>query len=187
MRKLIFALAVILLMLHSVGASGKVRCTPIYLFGTSASFNDSIVYFTEIQILDSAWIDDKTEFLSNRSGYSNQLREHFNNTGHPNRTCIVSYATSEKDILKKYAKMRKRFKGTAKKPKNYAIREIDDEEFHFSAIRPYNLDESEIEMSKPSKKTLKRAEKSKQRKAKGQLNEGHPSEGTTEPMMPPRR
>ena len=187
MRKNFFAITLLILILHSLGVSGKVRCTPIYLFGTSASFNDSIVYFTDIQILDSAWIDEKTEFLINRNEYSNQLREHFNATGHPNRTCLISFATSEKEILKKYAKMQKQFKGTTKKPKNYAIREIDDEEFHFKAIRMYNLDESEI-VTKNSKKSAKRTEKSKAKKAKGKLNESRqPAESTPSPSMPPRR
>ena len=159
MRKNFFAITLLILILHSMGVSGKVRCTPIYLFGTSASFNDSIVYFTDIQILDSAWIDEKTEFLINRNEYSNQLREHFNATGHPNRTCLISFATSEKEILKKYAKMQKQFKGN----------------------------ESEI-VTKNSKKSAKRTEKSKAKKAKGKLNESRqPAESTPSPSMPPRR
>lgn len=187
MRKNFFALTLLILIFHCMGVSGKVRCTPIYLFGTSASFNDSIVYFTDIQILDSAWIEEKTDFLVNRNEYSNQLREHFNATGHPNRTCLVSFATSEKEILKKYAKMRKQFKGTDKKPKNYAIREIDDDEFHFVAIKMYNLDESEI-VTRTNKKTAKQAEKSKKKKAKGKLSESvEPSESAPSPSMPPRR
>lgn len=186
MRKKLFALSLLVLILHSMAVSGKLRCTPIYLFGTSASFNDSIVYFTEIQILDSAWIDEKSNFLVNRAEYSNQLREHFNATGHPNRTCLVSFATSEKEILKKYAKMRKQFKGTDKKPKNYAIREIDDEEFHFQAIKLFNIDESEIVMES-SKKKSKRTEKSKEKKAKGKLSEGRYTEDSApSPTMPPR-
>lgn len=186
MRKNFIALTLLFLTFHCLGVSGKVRCTPVYLFGTSASFNDSIVYFTDIQILDSAWIDEKTDFLINRNEYSNQLREHFNATGHPNRTCLVSFATTEKEILKKYAKMRKQFKGTTKKPKNYAIREIDDEEFHFQAIKMYNLDESEIATT--NKKSAKRAEKSKEKKAKGKLSESRqPAEADSSPSMPPRR
>ena len=187
MRKIIFAISLLILILQSMAVSGKMRCTPIYLFGTSASFNDSIVYFTDIQILDSAWIDEKTDFLVNRSEYSHQLREHFNMTGHPNRTCLVSFATTEKEILKKYAKMRKQFKGTDKKPKNYAIREIDDDEFHFKAIKLYNIDESEVVME-ASKKTSKRAEKSKMKKSKGKLNEKRSSDASVpSPTMPPRR
>ncbi len=46
MRNNYFALTLLILLFHSLGMSGKVRCTPIYIFGTSASFNDSIVYFS---------------------------------------------------------------------------------------------------------------------------------------------
>ena len=99
------------------------------MFGTSASFCDSIVYFTDIQVVDSAWIDEKTNFLVNRWDYSNQLRSHFNLTGHPNRTCVVCFATSEKDIRKKYAKMRKKFTGSPKKPTRYDLRQLEEDEF----------------------------------------------------------
>lgn len=41
----------------------KNKCVPkVYVFGLAASFNDSIVYLTNIQELDSAWIDDKNDF-----------------------------------------------------------------------------------------------------------------------------
>ena len=46
------ALIIALLTLHAIPALSKTRCTPVYIFGVSASFNDSIVYFTDIQIID---------------------------------------------------------------------------------------------------------------------------------------
>ena len=186
MRRCFFVLTLALLLLHVNDVAGKMRCTPIYIFGASASFNDSIVYFTDIQIVDSAWVDEKTEFLINRGEYSGQLRNHFNATGHPNRTCIVSYALKEKDILKKYAKMRKQFKGTAKKPTRYEIRELDEDEFKFISITPANIDD---EVAEVNKKATKRAEKSKEKKSKGKLQSpGKPADtdSSMPPTMPPR-
>ena len=48
------------------------------MFGFSASFNDSIVYFTTIQEVDSVWFTQKKNMLAGRSNYSNQLREYCN-------------------------------------------------------------------------------------------------------------
>ncbi len=194
MRRTIFVLSLLTVLLHSTLVWGKLRQTPIYIFGASASFNDSIVYFTNIQILDSAWIDEKTDFLVGRHEYSSQLRSHFNSKGQPARTCLVSFATNEKDIMKKYAKMRKKFKGTNKKPKNYDIREIDEEEFKFSSIVPVTISE-EGETGKKAEKNAKKAEKNAQKakkraekmKKKGIGKQpGSDDASNMPPSMPPR-
>ena len=187
MRHRLFILTLLLTLLFGVEAEGKIRCTPIYIFGTAASFNDSIVYFTDIQILDSAWIDEKNDFLLNRGEYSTQLREHFNNTGQSGRTCIVSFALTEKDILKKYEKMRSMYTGTKKRPKRLDIRQLDDEEFKFSPVAPTGYEDKEIAQGKKSRKHV---EKSKKKKDEGKLHESmRPANGTgddTPPPMPPR-
>lgn len=170
-------------MLTSIAAVGKVRCTPIYIFGTSASFNDSVVYITEIQILDSAWVDEKTGFLEGRSNYSNQLKSHFSGRGFDARTCLVSFATKEKDILKKYEKMRKKFNGTKKRPSNYDIRILDEEEFRFTAEHHEGAEETTIDT-----KAAKRAEKSKKKKKSGTLESSKRAANGDElpPTIPPR-
>ena len=53
------------------------KLTPTYMFGVVTSFNDSVVYFTEIQRLDSTWINTKNNFLYSREYYSFQLRGRF--------------------------------------------------------------------------------------------------------------
>ena len=105
MRKLHLAALLLFLTLVTLPVSGKVKCTPIYIFGVAASFNDSIIYITDIQIIDSAWIDSKTGFLERRSEYTNQFRSHLIGRGHANRTCMVTFADNEKDIKKKYEKL----------------------------------------------------------------------------------
>ena len=48
----------------SVNVSAKNKCVQkLYAFGFAASFNDSTVYFTDIQEIDSAWVNEKNEFL----------------------------------------------------------------------------------------------------------------------------
>lgn len=120
-------------------ASAKLKCVPkIYAFGFSASFNDSIVYFTDIQEIDSAWINDKNKFLISRDNYSYQLKNYFIKLGMPHRTCIISYALNKKDIEKKYQKMKNKYV----KSGDFTIKDINEKDFHFTAIKP---DEYQLE------------------------------------------
>ena len=179
----------LLLTLCSISVSAKSYCTPIYIYGLSASFNDSIVYITNIQILDSAWLDEKTDFLINRSEYSSQFKEYFNSKGQTQRTCIVTYAEKEKDILKKYAKMKSRYVVSKKKIKNFDLRTVDEEDFKFYAVKPVNTENSEFVVKK---KSAKKTEKAKRRKDAGKLDKDSkkPSKGAASeseiPSLPPR-
>ena len=53
--KIILLLLTIILSLHI--SAQKSTMQKIYAYGFSASFTDSVAYFTEIQEIDSAWID----------------------------------------------------------------------------------------------------------------------------------
>lgn len=73
----------------------------VYMFGVSCSFNDSIVYLTNIQEVKGAYIEDRREhFLVNRNDYSSQLKNFFANRGQANRTCVIIWASTQKDIEK---------------------------------------------------------------------------------------
>lgn len=125
----------------SLGVSAKIKCVPkIYAFGFAASFNDSIVYFTDIQEIDSAWINDKNKFLISRSNYSYQLKNYFNSIGLEHRTCLISYALDRKDIEKKYKKMKEKYV----KSEKYSIKDLDVKDFHFTAVKPDEYEMSQI-------------------------------------------
>ena len=73
-----------------------------YAFGFAASFNDSTVYFTDIQVLDSAWLNEKNDFLVSRDNYSYQLRDYLASEQQmPRRTCIVYAGKNKKKVEKK--------------------------------------------------------------------------------------
>ena len=136
-KALIMAAAIMLVGGMSLGASAKVKCVPkVYAFGFAASFNDSIVYFTDIQEIDSAWINEKNKFLIGRDNYSYQLKNYFAGIGLPHRTCIISFALNRKDIEKKYKKMKEKYT----KSENFLIKSIDGNEFCFTAIKPDDFD-----------------------------------------------
>ena len=121
-------------------ASAKRRqLSHIYMFGFSASFNDSIIYFTDIQTVDSAWIDDKTLFLQGRDIYSQQLKDYFAASMQPNRICVVMYAPTLKEAEKKYLKMRRIY--TRKSDTPYDVRYLTANDFAFKPIQLYFEDE----------------------------------------------
>lgn len=172
-----------------VFAWSKPRCQPLYIFGVSASFNDSIVYITDIQILDSAWVDDKTGFLLQRNEYSNQLRSYFTSKGQLNRTCLVCFSDNQKKISKKYEKMKRRYQNDGKRQKNFDYRELDEEDFKFVCVVQEAYEE-EANMDKKARKKAdkarKKADKARKKIEKGELKNKKTSPEET-PYMPPRR
>ena len=107
----------------------------IHMFGFAASFNDTIVHFTNIQTVDGVWIDGKTNFLMGRQRYSSMLRDYLNKNQMPHRTCLVIYDKSLKKLQKRYLKMRKLYLNTGKKAKNRNnVIDIMEDDFKFTPI-----------------------------------------------------
>lgn len=119
-----------LLLFVSLTASAKYEPKTIYVYGFVASFNDSTIYFTGIQKLDSAYIDSKTKFLYSRENYSYQLRDYLDAHGMKHATCITSFAFTQKDAEKKYFKLRKKYLKGAQ----FDIKMLDISDFKFDAI-----------------------------------------------------
>jgi hypothetical protein len=133
------ALTMLLAFSYSAAQAKNVVEKKAYMFGFSASFNDSIIYFTDIQTVDSAWIDDKTLFLQGRDIYSQQLKDYFAASMQPNRICVVMYAPTLKEAEKKYLKMRRIY--TRKSDTPYDVRYLTTNDFAFKPIQLYFEDE----------------------------------------------
>lgn len=86
----------------------------VYMAGVSASFTDSLVYFTDIQFVDSACIDGKG-FLAGRSQYSVQLKDYLETKeGGKNRTCFMFFNVKKNKLQKELDKLRTKYsKGNA--------------------------------------------------------------------------
>lgn len=81
----------------------------VYLFGVSASFTDSLVFFTEVQHLEKAKLNSH-EMLENRAAYSLQLKDYFEAQRQmPNRTCFVFYGTDKNKLQKKWIKLKDKY------------------------------------------------------------------------------
>lgn len=82
----------------------------VYMAGVSASFTDSLVYFTDIQYLDSAMVDGKG-FLVGRSQYSVQLKDYLETKqGGKNRTCFMFYNIKKSKLQKEILKLKEKYK-----------------------------------------------------------------------------
>ena len=102
----------------------------VYAFGVAASFNDSIVYYTEIQMLDSIRLD-KNGFLPKRDLYAYQLKNYLEHRlSKPDYTCMIYFSENKKKLEKEAAKM----KGKYKKSK-VSMQEIEPAEFTFKMPR----------------------------------------------------
>lgn len=99
----------------------------VYAFGVSASFTDTIVYYTEIQLIDSVSLD-KNGFLPQRELYSYQLKNFLEyKKGLPNRTCMIYFADSKKKIDSEIANILAKYK----KNESITLVRIEPTEFTF--------------------------------------------------------
>lgn len=135
--KTIFAAVIIMFAaFFTNNISAKPQPVPrMYVFGFAASFRDTIVHFTNVMEVDSAWIESKSKFLLGRSAYSHQLRDYLG-TAHsmPMRTCIVMYDKDRAKLEKKLLKMKKTYsKGKDGKP-HFDVRFLEDSEFRFRTV-----------------------------------------------------
>ncbi len=153
-KKLLSAVLLATVLMMPTEAFGINKLTKIYLFGFATSFTDSTVYVTDIQEIDSAWIDSRTKFLYGRQDFSYQFAQHLRSDENPHPTAIVVFAEKRKNIEKKFLKLRKRY--TNPKKGVFTIKTIDSNTFHFSAVIP---DSPEVTYSKDQLKAAIKEEK----------------------------
>lgn len=147
--RLYLAMAAMLLPSFMLAAQKNV---PLYICGFSTSFNDSTVYFTDIQRMDSAYVDSKTGFLYSRDSYSYQLRTHMQQVGVKNPTCVTIFGKTRKDVEKKYANLKKRYATKGR----YDVKYVLPTEFAFSPIIPDVSEMKDAPQPKKAKKPKKK-------------------------------
>ena len=159
-------------LLISLTAQAKNEMRKAYVFGFASSFNDSTVYITDIQELDSVWFTSKHHFLVSRENYSYQLRDYLTNIGEQHRTCMVEYNTDPKKLEKAWNKLYSRYAHNQKQKNNqkqkselppFQIKKLTREQFQFQSVAP--MDEA-IEIEEPVKKVKAKKALKKQRKNK---------------------
>lgn len=166
MKFLRYTILLLLAMVLSTTLHAANKQKKVYMFGLGASFNDSTVYLTDVQCVDSAWMS-KNGFLISRDNYSYELRDYLTNQGEKYRVCTVSFSPSLKKINKKYKKMLARY--TNRKKGNFIVKHLKKEEFKFLPITPYEVEQVESG-KKETKKPVQTSKGNGQRPPMG----GHP-------------
>ena len=119
-------------MFFTLAATAANTPKTIYVYGFAASFNDSTVYFTELQQLDSAYVDSKTKFLYGRENYSYQFQDYLDQQGWKHAVCVTSYGLTKKEAEKKFFNQRKKYVDKGK----FYIKYLKSSDFSFQAIKP---------------------------------------------------
>lgn len=120
-------------LLMAQGAMAKKTTVPhMYMFGLAASFSDTIVHFTDIQEMDSVWIESKNGFILGRDQYSSQLRNYLTTAYEmPYRTCVVFYNKNRAKLVKKLQKMKKLYSPGKDGLQHFDVRQLEPDEFRF--------------------------------------------------------
>lgn len=109
--KIICFLFMALLAVSAVGKQPKEKKKyGVWLAGVSASFTDSLVYFTNLQYVDSAAVDENGMLVA-RSAYSMQLKDYLEQKqGGKNRTCFMFFNRKQKGLQKEMDKLKENYK-----------------------------------------------------------------------------
>lgn len=143
----IIAAALMLAALLPATTAAKKSNAPqrVYMFGFAASFNDTIVHFTEIQALDSVMLEAKHQFLMVRNQYSYQLSNYLTQQQMPYRTCVVFYDRKLNKLQKKFLKMKKLYATSKNAKSGNDVRTITSDEFKFTTVKIDNSEVVEVE------------------------------------------
>lgn len=115
MRKSLFFVLFFLACLACQNAEAKIKQKPVYMFGFAISFVDSAAYITDVQYIDSSFIDTKTKFLVGRNMYSLQLQEFLaKNEGCMHPVTAVFFGKKKEKMEKKMLSVRRRFERDSK-------------------------------------------------------------------------
>lgn len=104
----------------------KSTTTTVYAVGVATSFNETVAYLTDMQVLNDATLDRKV-YLHRRSGYSFQLRDYLVTQGKQDYTCLILFNVKKAKLEKELNKVRSRF---AKD--NIQVLEIKEQDFRFT-------------------------------------------------------
>ena len=99
---------------------------PVYVFGVAASFTETLVYYTDIQLLDSVYLNEHG-FLPQRDLYSYQLKNHLEyNMNKLNYTCVIYFSDNKKKLEKEASKVKSGYLKSKQ-----TLRPIEASEFQF--------------------------------------------------------
>ena len=110
MKKISLILFLALFSTLSISAQNeKEQPEPVYIWGASVCFNDTVVYFTEIQQLDGVELEKGSDFLPNRQLYSYELKDYMSfKEDMPGRTSVILFSKKKQTLEKRVEKIKQR-------------------------------------------------------------------------------
>ena len=110
MRKSLFYVLFFLACVLCQSAEAKVKQKPVYLFGFATSFVDSIAYITDVQYIESSYIETKSKFLVGRNVYSLQLQQFLDkNEGCKHPVTSIFYGKKKEKMEKRRLSIFRRY------------------------------------------------------------------------------
>lgn len=100
-----------------------------YIYGIAYSPTDSVIYMTDIRLLENVTIQKKTNFLASRNEYSVQMKRYMESEGINDYVCATVYKPTYNQIYKDYTKLKKLYE-----KKGLLINIIDQMKFQFQPI-----------------------------------------------------
>lgn len=110
--------------------SVKAKAENVYIYGISYSPTDSVVYITDVRMLEKVKLNGKAQFLDSRNEYSSQLREYMKSQDHPDFVNCVVFSKEYKKINKDYLKQVQYYY-----KRNFTMKFLNQMDFQFSAIQ----------------------------------------------------
>ncbi len=145
MMRLVLAFSLTLLFLGQAEAK-RVVVPKMYMFGFAASFNDTVVHFTDVIEVDSVWIESKNKFLLGRNYYSHQFRDYLSTKEQmPLRTCVTVYAPTRAKAEKKLLKMRRLYTNSKDGRSHFDIRYVNAGDFKYKAINISEFEDTDAQ------------------------------------------
>ena len=112
MFRILLAVSAVFVLCSAFTLKDKDKEKVVYAFGLAASFNDTVVYCTEIQVLDSVRLD-RNGFLPMRELYSYQLKDFISYQLHkPDYTCMIYFSENKNKLTKEATKLMNKYTKT---------------------------------------------------------------------------
>lgn len=129
----------------------KVSQKPVYMVGVAMSLVDSMVFITDMHLVDSVTIEKKTKFLADRQLYSFQL-QHYLEAVYKGGPYIPSvfFSPNRKKMERLYLSLHKRYVNS------HGLRMILVDQGQFRFKPEEYVDREVVEVQKPKKKDKKK-------------------------------
>ena len=103
----VLVLVVLMLLVVTPLSARNKKSVTIYAFAYGMCFNDSVTYLSSVATLNNAEVDNKTNFLTNRSTYSSLFKTYLDSKDGKAHTTAVLFNKNRDKLEKTYLKIKR--------------------------------------------------------------------------------